>query len=342
MADAAAGAVTVVAILKNEAPYLLEWLAFHRAVGVSDFLLYDHGSDDGSRDLLRCLAAAGLLRWVDWDGRSEAPQTDAYNEALTANRIATRWVAYLDLDEFLVPKQVSSLPELLSALPDDAAAILPNWVVFGSNGQRRRSRRLVVDRFRLRLPLADWDSRLTKVVARREQVAFVDIHGLLLRGGRALDGSGGTLRRLPNRVMTESHAGALLQVNHYLVKSRQEFAVKLRRGPAYNPKDPTVPAFRRTWADFERIDRKATEPDRAIDRFRSALGRELALLRGHCGWLRHLRRRTDPGDPEPLPPDSPFARLSPAPGGREAWARSVVAGQDVSAATEAAAPYALV
>jgi hypothetical protein len=35
------------AIFKDEAPYLLEWIAFHKMIGVALFVLYDNGSTDG-------------------------------------------------------------------------------------------------------------------------------------------------------------------------------------------------------------------------------------------------------------------------------------------------------
>ena len=35
--------IAVCAIFKDEAPYLLEWIAFHKMVGVDLFVLYDNG-----------------------------------------------------------------------------------------------------------------------------------------------------------------------------------------------------------------------------------------------------------------------------------------------------------
>jgi hypothetical protein len=45
--------IAVCALFKDEAPYLLEWLAFHRMIGVDLFVLYDNGSSDGGADLVR-------------------------------------------------------------------------------------------------------------------------------------------------------------------------------------------------------------------------------------------------------------------------------------------------
>ena len=43
--------LAVVSIFKDEAPYLDEWLQFHRAQGVAHFYLYNNGSTDDSRQI---------------------------------------------------------------------------------------------------------------------------------------------------------------------------------------------------------------------------------------------------------------------------------------------------
>ena len=47
------GQIAICAIFKDEAPYLLEWLAFHKMIGVDLFFLYDNGSSDGGSELIR-------------------------------------------------------------------------------------------------------------------------------------------------------------------------------------------------------------------------------------------------------------------------------------------------
>jgi len=335
------GSLTLIALLKDEAPYLLEWLAFHRAVGVRDFVIYEDGSRDGSPALLRRLAAADVLRWVDWHGRALHPQIDAYNEALLFGRIATDWAAFIDLDEFLVPKGGRSLPQLLSALPAEATAILANWVVFGSGGHAAYAPGLVTDRFRLRLPLEALDSYLTKVIARPAAVAFAEVHRALLHHGRALDGNGRELRRGQNCRFTEGHCGELLQLNHYLLKSRAEFAAKLERGSPSYPWPPGRPPFRRSWADFEQVDGKARTEDRAIDPWRPALLQELAWLQRQVAprWRLPRLRAGRRGRPETVSAALRERLASPA---KQAWQRVIAVETDPPAARRAAKPYLLV
>ena len=38
--------------MKNEGPYILEWLAYHRIVGFEDFLIYTNDCEDGTTEIL--------------------------------------------------------------------------------------------------------------------------------------------------------------------------------------------------------------------------------------------------------------------------------------------------
>ena len=47
--------LAIVAIFKDEAPYLREWLDYHLLAGVEHFYLYSNESSDGHADYLRRL-----------------------------------------------------------------------------------------------------------------------------------------------------------------------------------------------------------------------------------------------------------------------------------------------
>ena len=70
--------LAICAIFKDEAPYLLEWLAFHRMMGVDAFVLYDNGSSDGGGGLIRASQYAEAVTLIDWSDRPG--QLSAYND----------------------------------------------------------------------------------------------------------------------------------------------------------------------------------------------------------------------------------------------------------------------
>ena len=51
--------ITTVTCVKNEGPFLLEWIAFHQCIGVTNFLFYSNDCDDGTDTLLDALAELG-------------------------------------------------------------------------------------------------------------------------------------------------------------------------------------------------------------------------------------------------------------------------------------------
>jgi Glycosyltransferase family 92 len=118
--------LSICAIFKNEARYLREWIEYHRLIGVDHFYLYDNGSKDRSSQLLQPYIEAGLVTLTYWPDRvtsdreedmylwALSTQVPAYeNAAKYAALGETEWLAILDVDEFLVPIQANTMPEML-------------------------------------------------------------------------------------------------------------------------------------------------------------------------------------------------------------------------------------
>src|SRR5688572_1067673 len=94
--------ITLCAVLKNEAPYVLEWIAYHRAIGVSEFLLYDNESTDLTTQLLENLEKLGIVTVLPWPTvEGVSPQLSALNHTLLRAEGSASFVANIDLDEFL-------------------------------------------------------------------------------------------------------------------------------------------------------------------------------------------------------------------------------------------------
>ena len=70
--------LTLVSIMKDEGDAPLEWVAFHRAVGISRFRIYDNGSTGESADVLKRLGQT--VEIVDWSspGKVASPHIGCY------------------------------------------------------------------------------------------------------------------------------------------------------------------------------------------------------------------------------------------------------------------------
>lgn len=143
----------IVATARNEGVYLLEWIAYHRAIGVEQFFLYTNDTDDGSDDLLAALSAAGEISWNKSSlGPKGNAQQKAYGHAFASNAdlLDYQWTLTIDLDEYLAynPGLFGSALDLLDWFDTkNAEAVALNWVVKGSSGQARWRDTFIADRF---------------------------------------------------------------------------------------------------------------------------------------------------------------------------------------------------
>src|SRR5690348_12303001 len=84
--------LSAMAAIKNEAPYLDEWLAFCLLEGIEHVLLYDNNSTDNTREVLQPWIDAGFAEVYDWPIHwKSGSQTKAYLDALKRLRGRTRW-----------------------------------------------------------------------------------------------------------------------------------------------------------------------------------------------------------------------------------------------------------
>ena len=96
--------LAMAAIFKNEGPYILEWVAHHRALGIERFFIADNDSSDETTATLAALACAGIVEHLPFPSEPGLPpQPAAYDAILRRYRDEADWIAFLDADEFLVP-----------------------------------------------------------------------------------------------------------------------------------------------------------------------------------------------------------------------------------------------
>lgn len=130
--------ILAVTTVRDEGPFLLEWLAWHRLIGVSDLLVCSNDCSDGTDALLDALAAAGVLthlrnpakpgKSVQWQALKLAWQHPL--------RRAADWMLISDLDEFpMIHCGAHRLTDLIAALPEGTDAVALGWRLFGNGGK---------------------------------------------------------------------------------------------------------------------------------------------------------------------------------------------------------------
>ena len=94
--------LSIVAILKCEGPYLKEWIDYHLIAGVDHFYLYDNESPDNQAEVAKPYVEAGLVDYFPIKGKSM--QVRAYNDAVKRFKFQSRYMAFIDGDEFIYLK----------------------------------------------------------------------------------------------------------------------------------------------------------------------------------------------------------------------------------------------
>jgi hypothetical protein len=227
--------VAVVAPAKQEAPYLLEWIAYHRALGVEQFVIGDNGGSDFTSELLLALDAAGLIVRLDWR-REVAFQLRFSVAAIELLCGKADVCALVDVDELLRPLgERDDIPAAIAeifARPETSAAAL-NWAIYGSGGRTEPGEGLVTERFVDRAPDDDALHRLVKSLVRPERFAgMVNPHVVRLAAGEYVDDRGVPAQWERTPASLSARSWDRLRVDHYVVKSRREFGTKVRRGRA--------------------------------------------------------------------------------------------------------------
>ncbi len=152
-----------------------------------------------------------------------------YADGIRQARESTKWLAIVDLDEFLFPTQVLEQQKTINrggvlkllANYENAAQILIPWYLYGSSGHLKKTPGLVIERFTQR------DGQVggfTKAIVRPWLILAPHVHSSLVLG-RTVDEHNHTLY-----YGDKPQSCDVFRLNHYVVKSREEFIDKKKRG----------------------------------------------------------------------------------------------------------------
>lgn len=140
----------IVATVRNEGAFLLEWIAHHRAIGFHHFLIFTYRTSDGTDKLLNRLQDLEIVTHVkidEWHGKS--PWTFALEKAVLSPVVFNaEWVAHIDVDEFInIRTGNGTFACLLKAVPENVTNIAMTRRSFGSDGATTYTDDLTIERF---------------------------------------------------------------------------------------------------------------------------------------------------------------------------------------------------
>lgn len=236
--------ITVVTCLRDEGPFVVDWIAHLRAIGVTRILAYTNDCRDGTGALLDTLAPTGVVHEPLGKVRGRpgpAPQWQALRAAWTHPAVeGAEWVACLDCDEYPALTD-GDLPGLIASCGDAQAIAMP-WRLFGWSGRVAPGAGPTPVRFD-RCARSDMafpaQASFFKTLFRRD--GPFDGFGIhrprQTATPRFADAAGSLSSDLaanPGRILLwppgDAGGDRRVQLNHYSIRSAEEFLIKRERG----------------------------------------------------------------------------------------------------------------
>ncbi|WP_121808011.1 glycosyltransferase family 92 protein [Mucilaginibacter kameinonensis] len=217
--------LAICAIIRDENAYLEEWIKYHLLIGVEHFFMYDNESKVPVKTTLKALGLAqyATVRKI----RGEAQQMNAYNDCVKRYGESAQWIAFIDIDEYIVPKIYPyNLPDFLEDYKD-YGGININWAVFGSSGHKKRTNKPQLESFILRSETNFYKNRHTKCII---QPKFADSchnpHYFNYKNNKfAVNENFKPVVDAFSDVSVDK-----ILINHYYCRSEEEYLEKITRG----------------------------------------------------------------------------------------------------------------
>ncbi len=279
----------IVGCMKNEAPYILEWVAYHRSIGFDNFLVYTNDCTDGTDALLSHLQALGIVEHRTNDNwRGNSPQQHALNRSLKEPLIRNaEWIAHIDVDEFVnIRTGNGTLNDFFAAVPD-ATNVAMTWRLFGHNGVTRHVDAPIIAQFDHAAP--SFCPKPHTVWGYKTLFRNIGAYGKISchRPNRLdetatarvkwVNGSGRDMTKdaLHNgwRSSKSTIGYDLLQLNHYALRSADSFLIKRQRGRALHV-DRSIGL--NYWIRMDWNDHRDVSIQRNLPRLRAEMDRLLA------------------------------------------------------------------
>lgn len=227
--------VAFVAIVKNEGPYIREWIEFHIRQGVSRFYIYDNESTDNTKEIISDYIADGTVVYKYYPGK--AMQYVSYLEAVENYAYQAKYMGFIDLDEFVFcinkSDKIADVVDRLLEKDDMAFGITINWRSYGSSGHEHHVSGKVTENYLYRAYDNYPGNALVKCICNPRYISHIN-NGHFIQS--VIDG---VERHRVNENGRIVEAGKnyentcnIIRINHYFTKSKEDYIKKIQRGNA--------------------------------------------------------------------------------------------------------------
>ncbi|MEN0056496.1 MAG: glycosyltransferase family 92 protein [Mucilaginibacter sp.] len=230
--------VAICCIAKHEDPYLTEWIDYHLKIGVSRFYIYDNESSIPISTTLSAYIKKGVVVVEPISGMVK--QMPAYSHCIANYGSECQWIAFIDVDEFIVPKTLTgNLPEFLDNYKSYGGLGI-HWLVFGSNGHLEKPQGSQLESYTRRsLKTEGVNGHIKSIVQPRYVKGVPNPHYFHYKRGKYCVNE--DFERINGAIA--KHTSNKIQLNHYFLRSLEEFKLKIARGRADNGETRNLDEF---------------------------------------------------------------------------------------------------
>jgi hypothetical protein len=262
-------------IAKDENVYLKEWLDYHILIGVEHFWIYDNESSVPLAKTVKEYIDRGWVTVTPIQGK--AVQLYAYDHCIREYGPFSRWIGFIDTDEFIVPKTTTDLKVFLKDL-ESYGGLAISSLFYASGGNQSRPGCGQIVGYQIRTPEALSKNRFIKSIVQPDKVVFpLSPHSFLFKEGAFCVNE--DLARVDSQFFPCSVKK--IQLNHYYTRSAQEWKEKKIRGRG----DSGDPYEDDAWVD---LNKNSTVHDDTI------IHRTIPLLNLPPAAARNITALTDP------------------------------------------------
>ncbi len=277
------GRFLVAAAMRNEGPFIVEWVSWYRMLGFDRILVATNDCTDRSPALLEAFQAAGWLAHLPHQPRQGLPPKMSAHRKMRRHPLVakTEWMFICDVDEFLVLHEGDGTIGDFMAIPRRPfLGMAFHWKSFGTSGIADWQDGLVHRTFTLAAPEKASANAPFKSIFRTPlrfrkfaEHAPRDFDGDFGAGENVWVNSAGERMYYFNRVnprqmqtAAEAVTHKAAQLNHYVMRARESF--ELKRGTL------SASAFRDRYTD------------RFVDRFNRNDETDASALATHAAFDR--------------------------------------------------------
>jgi hypothetical protein len=232
--------LSIVVMIKNEGEYINEWLEYHKLVGVDKFIIYDNNSEDNLKSILQPYIDKGEVDYIfypktqaDFEKKGKkveywAFQAYAYNDAIKKYRNKSKWIGFIDIDEFIVPVKDNKIIDVINEIEKNLmrrkifVGLVVNWVKYGFSGNRVKPKGLIIENYTKNNGI----HKEFKSIVNPRTVILYQVHAAF--HFFYIEGINEQGKKMFKPDISQSSIEKI-RINHYYTKSYEEYIQKIKK-----------------------------------------------------------------------------------------------------------------